>query len=191
MAVIKVSIHFKPWAKHGRRCCRWNGRLFIAFIWEAIPARTASSYLPSYWYDTTRLCSRSISLSLSLSICFQNVLLARISVTSKQSPNVYKNLPKNDFTRKIKDFDNFTKIAQKCWQFGQNNCCHMLWKVAQSAINRQILSHWHVSTLPFVLPFLFYSLDNSFNTLRRHLSALWFPPPPRNPHWGKMDVFEI
>ena len=70
--------------------------------------------------------SLSLYLSIYLSICFQNVSLARISVTSKQSPNVYKNLPKNDFTRKIKDFDNFTKIAQKCWQFGQNNCCHML-----------------------------------------------------------------
>ena len=33
------------------------------------------------------------------------------SVTSKKSPNVYKSCPKNDFTRKMKDFDNFTKIA--------------------------------------------------------------------------------
>ena len=29
----------------------------------------------------------------------------------KKSPNVYKKLPKNDFTRKMNDFDNFTKIA--------------------------------------------------------------------------------
>ena len=29
----------------------------------------------------------------------------------KKSPNVYKKLPKNDFTRKMKDFDTFTKIA--------------------------------------------------------------------------------
>ena len=32
------------------------------------------------------------------------------SVTGKKSPNVFK-LPKNDFTRKIKDFDTFTKIV--------------------------------------------------------------------------------
>ena len=31
------------------------------------------------------------------------------SVTSKKLPNVYKSFPKNDFTRKIKDFDKFTK----------------------------------------------------------------------------------
>ena len=30
------------------------------------------------------------------------------SVTSKKLPNVYKRCPKNDFTRKIKDFDTFT-----------------------------------------------------------------------------------
>ena len=27
----------------------------------------------------------------------------------KKSPNVYKKLPKNDFTRKMIDFDTFTK----------------------------------------------------------------------------------
>ena len=31
------------------------------------------------------------------------------SVTRKKSPNVYKSCPKNDFTRKMIDFDNFTK----------------------------------------------------------------------------------
>ena len=30
---------------------------------------------------------------------------------------------------------------QKCAQFWQNNCCHRLWEVAQSAINRPILSY--------------------------------------------------
>ena len=29
----------------------------------------------------------------------------------KKSPNVYKKLPKNDFTRKMKDFYTFTKFA--------------------------------------------------------------------------------
>ena len=35
----------------------------------------------------------------------------KFSVTSKKSPNDYKICPKNDFTSKMKDFDNFTKIA--------------------------------------------------------------------------------
>ena len=34
------------------------------------------------------------------------------SVTSKKSPNVYKKLPKNDFTTKMKVFEGFIKIAQ-------------------------------------------------------------------------------
>ena len=42
-------------------------------------------------------------------------LLERVSiidsVISKKSPNVFKSCPKNDFTRKIKYFDTFTKIA--------------------------------------------------------------------------------
>ena len=31
--------------------------------------------------------------------------------------------------------------SQKCGQFGRNNCCHRLWKVARSAINCPIWSH--------------------------------------------------
>ena len=63
------------------------------------------------------------------------------SMTSNKWPYVYKNLPKNDFTRKITDFDTFTKIALECGRFGQTNCCHTLWKVAQSPINSPIWSH--------------------------------------------------
>ena len=37
----------------------------------------------------------------------------------------------NDFTRKMKDLDTFTKIAWKCGQFGQNSYCQGPWKVAQ------------------------------------------------------------
>ena len=56
-------------------------------------------------------------------------------------------LPKNDSTRKMKDFDNFTKFALKCGWFGQNSCCHRLWKVVQSAINHPIWSHWQRPSL--------------------------------------------
>ena len=35
-------------------------------------------------------------------------------------------LPKNDFTRKFKDFDTYTKMAIKCGLFGPNNFCQSL-----------------------------------------------------------------
>ena len=51
-------------------------------------------------------------------------------------------LPKNDFTTKMIDFDTFTKIDQDCERFGQIHCCQRLYKVAQSAKNCPIWSHW-------------------------------------------------
>ena len=39
------------------------------------------------------------------------------------------------------------KNCPKCGRFGQNNCCHRLWKVAQSAISRPIWSHCKWLTL--------------------------------------------
>ena len=33
-------------------------------------------------------------------------------MTSKKLPNVYKKLPKNDFTNKMEDFDNFKKLPK-------------------------------------------------------------------------------
>ena len=38
-------------------------------------------------------------------------ILCFLQCDQKKSPNVYKKLPKNDFNRKMKDFNNFTKIA--------------------------------------------------------------------------------
>ena len=39
---------------------------------------------------------------------------------------MYIKLPKNDFTRKMIDFDTFTKIDYECERFGQTNCCQRL-----------------------------------------------------------------
>ena len=39
-------------------------------------------------------------------------------------------------------FRHLDKNCLKCEQFRQNNCCHSLWKVAQSAINRPIWTRW-------------------------------------------------
>ena len=75
-----------------------------------------------------------ICIVLELSMTF---LIPTPSVTRKKLPNYNKNLPKNDFTWKMKD----NKIAVKCGQFRQNNCCQMLWKVTQGSINCPIWSH--------------------------------------------------
>ena len=41
------------------------------------------------------------------------------SVTSKKLPNVCKRCPKNDFTRKIKDFDTFQKLPKAVGDLGK------------------------------------------------------------------------
>ena len=45
------------------------------------------------------------------------------SVTRKKIAKCLEKLPKNDFTRKMIDFDTLSKIAQECGRFGQTNCC--------------------------------------------------------------------
>ena len=55
--------------------------------------------------------------------------------------------PKNDFTRKMIDFEDFTKIAYECWRLGQINGCQRLLKLAQSPINCTIWSHCPWSTI--------------------------------------------
>ena len=69
------------------------------------------------------------------------------SVTSKKSPNVYKSCPKLISIEKLKILKPFTKFAKECGRFGPTNCCHSLWKVALSPINRPIWSHWSWMTL--------------------------------------------
>ena len=46
------------------------------------------------------------------------------------------------FHKQNERFWQLYKDCLKCGQLGQNNYCHRLWKVAQSAINRPIWSHW-------------------------------------------------
>ena len=91
-------------------------------------------------------------------------------MTSKKSPNVYKKWPNTDFTRKMKYFDTPLTYCLKMWQFGQNNCCHRLRKVAQSAMNRPIWSHWTSATSLSIIINTF--LHWSFLTL-----LLLYPPP--------------
>ena len=40
-------------------------------------------------------------------------------MTSKKSPNVYKKWPKNDFTRKLKDFDSCIKLPLNVVNLGK------------------------------------------------------------------------
>ena len=65
-----------------------------------------------------------------------------VSVWPEKNRQMSTKVPKNDFTRKNKDFDTITKIAWECRRFGQINCCQRVWKLIQSAINRPIWSHW-------------------------------------------------
>ena len=60
------------------------------------------------------------------------------SGTRKKLPNVYKSCQKMIPLETWK-----TKTDLKCGQFVQNHCCRRLWKVAQSAINCPIWSHWY------------------------------------------------
>ena len=64
------------------------------------------------------------------------------SVTCKKLPNVRKSCPKMISLAKWKISTTLQKLTKNVGDFGQNNCCHRLWKVAQSAINRPIWSHW-------------------------------------------------
>ena len=41
------------------------------------------------------------------------------SETRKKSPNVYKKLPKNDFTRKMKDFNTLQKLLKNAGDLGK------------------------------------------------------------------------
>ena len=61
-------------------------------------------------------------------------------MTCKKLPNVYK-VAQNWLQKKNERFWHLYKNCLKCGRFGQNNCCHWLWKVAQSGINRPFLSH--------------------------------------------------
>ena len=79
------------------------------------------------------------------------VLMTQSMWPIKNHQTIYQKFYKNDFTIKIKDFDNFTKIALKCEQVSQNNCCHSLWKDAQNAINQPIWSQWTLSIKTLVM----------------------------------------
>ena len=66
----------------------------------------------------------------------------------KIHPMSIKRCPKMIFTREMKDFDTFTKIALKCWRFGKIIVANRLWEIAQSAINTPIWSYcWQYSDI--------------------------------------------
>ena len=72
------------------------------------------------------------------------------SVTSQKWPNVHRSCLKTILLVKWKILTNLQKMPKMCCHFGQINCCHQLWKVAQSPINYQIWSHCSlVSLIPW------------------------------------------
>ena len=46
-------------------------------------------------------------------------VVADSSVTRKKSPNIYKKLPKNDFTRKMIDFNTLQNLPKNVGDFGK------------------------------------------------------------------------
>ena len=70
--------------------------------------------------------------------------VSRILFLHHPRKNFYKKLPKIILLQTLiicKPIKNFLKM----WLFGQNNYCHRLRKVPQSAINRPIWSHWRIT----------------------------------------------
>ena len=65
----------------------------------------------------------------------------RTSVTRRKSLNVYNSCPKMISLEKFKILTSLQKLPKNVGDFGQINCCHRLWKVAQSPKNRPIWSH--------------------------------------------------
>ena len=90
---------------------------------------------------TTILLSRSPSSSLTHSDRLQHAHpLSHAVWPVKSHPKSMKSCPKMISLEKWKILTPL-KIAITCLWFGHNICCHRLWKVTQSEINRPIWSH--------------------------------------------------
>ena len=124
--VSVILIRFRPFEK-AQTCLRWQ--IFAQTFGIQVPLTL------SFWERM------SVNPKLGVMLFILNPIShpidfdrgSRAVWPEKKSPNVYKSCP-NDFTRKMIDFDTFTKIA--CGRFGKIICCQSLWKVAQSPINR-------------------------------------------------------
>ena len=71
---------------------------------------------------------KDINEKLIHSLHSPQIIIALWSVWPVKSRHMSIKVAQKWFHQKMKDFDTFTKIGQ----FGQNNCCYMLSKVAQS-----------------------------------------------------------
>ena len=126
--------------------CRWN-------YWLWLTSNLVQDDLNVFVF----ICGLCLILRLNL---MPNRLLPAWPVKSGQ---ISIKVAQNDFTRKFKKIDTFTKITWECGRFGQNNCCQRLWNFAQSPINRPIWSHWLLLTIKFIgylRKSSFFQLDN-------------------------------
>ena len=82
---------------------------------------------------------------------------------TKKNRQISINLPKNDFTRKIKDFDIFTKIACECGRFGQVN--RPIWSHYWKLLNCCMIEALHQNGFPL---FVIWAImgTGSFRLLR-------------------------
>ena len=99
------------------------------------------------WNENTKVKSftwNSFCQNFPLLDC-KNDLRLELTVWPVNSHQMSIKVVQKWFHKKNEIFWHLYKNCQKMGQFGQNNCCHSLWKVAQTAINRPIWSHWSVS----------------------------------------------
>ena len=109
--------------------------LIKCWLFRSIPAELVPSISRNFLLTWRKSSEKRRTIRLEN---FNSVVVAAGSMTSIKSPNVYKSCPKVISLEKWKIYKNFLK----CGWFGQTNCCHKLWKVAQSVINCPIWSHW-------------------------------------------------
>ena len=135
--------------KHGlKRLTSWCGNRVKAKIARILiltsGARQATIFYNSNtWQTPICICTVFIQFKMFLYIILAMPIWRWLgTVWPVKNRQMSIKVAKNDFTTKAKDFDTFTKIAWECRRFGQINCCQRLWKVAQSAINYPIWSHW-------------------------------------------------
>ena len=111
---------------------------FLCFYWLPYFLWIFSTTIKNDFIFTSRCVSSEEKSGASRIYNFANVDLTAWPVKSRQMS--IKSGPKM-ISLENEHFDTF-KNCLKCGRIGQSNCCQGLWKVAISAINRPIWSHW-------------------------------------------------
>ena len=143
-----VCLVFEPgtagWGNGQNHWARYGGRIsyrmfgLLSLVWNyalMIGWELCGLFYKSLPIGKLRICNYGQFLTVNLAINYENNfygrgLWSRLCEKRPEWPvkvaKCLQKLPKNEFTRKITDFDTFTKIAEECGRFGQINCCQRL-----------------------------------------------------------------